>query len=54
MSPVQEGSFNFNDSSYVIQPVDDRTSKQTYEHGVPHRVKKVEMPKGNNDKMESQ
>ena len=46
---LQEGSFNINRTYYVIQPENSAKKQQSFEDGVPHRTKKVEMPKGNDD-----
>ncbi|KAK2188366.1 hypothetical protein NP493_134g01018 [Ridgeia piscesae] len=46
---VLEGSFNINRTYYVIQPENSAKKQQSFEDGVPHRTKKVEMPKGNDD-----
>jgi len=44
----QEGSFNFNDTHYTIVPVDKESPELSYERldGVPHLVKKAQLPKG--------
>ncbi|KAK2188361.1 hypothetical protein NP493_134g00002 [Ridgeia piscesae] len=43
---VLEGTFNINRTYYVIHPENISIKKQSYENGVPHRTKKVKMPKG--------
>jgi len=43
---LQEGTFNINRTYYVIHPENISIKKQSYENGVPHRTKKVKMPKG--------
>ncbi|KAK2183048.1 hypothetical protein NP493_326g02009 [Ridgeia piscesae] len=48
---VLEGSFNVNRTYYVIHPENNATKEQSYEDGVPHRTKRVKMPKGNEDRI---
>ena len=45
VSVDQDGSFHFKGKSYIIQPIGDGTPVSP--NGVPHRVTKEKLPKGN-------